>query len=297
VYRTRSDRRLEWFDRRGTQIGTVWSPAPYLEVSLATDGARVAVVRTGGPATWVHDFARETSVKVAPALRVAVKPIWSPAGDAVAVLTNTDGRTEFVSVPIDGGSAEERLFSIPGVGYATSWSRDGVLYTEVNPRTKEDLWVMAKRNGTWSREPFLVTDNRESDASFSPDGRAVAYVSDESGTSNVYVRSFPSTGLRKFQVSTTGGYQPRWRRDGQELFYLSATGQLMSVKITSRLESAPGLPTLLFQTDVFGGGATLNNWYWDVTPDGQRFLINTVIPGNDPSALNVVLNWQAGLKR
>jgi hypothetical protein len=170
------------------------------------------------------------------------------------------------------------------------------MYTNVDPRTKEDLWFVSA-DGKSKPEPFLVTDNKETDGAFSPDGRAVAYVSDESGASNVYVRSFPSTGAHKWQVSTGGGYQPRWRGDGKELFYISPSGQLMSVDVTPGIASAPSRPTVLFQTTIFGGGASVNNWYWDVTADGQRFLINTVIGGAEPSTLNVVLNWQSGLSR
>ena len=148
-------------------------------------------------------------------------------------------------------------------------------------------------DGAGKPEPFLVTDNKETDGTFAPDGRAVAYVSDESGTSNVYVRSFPSSGGRKWQVSTAGGYQPRWRSDGKELFYMSPSGQLTSVDITPGIASAPGRPAILFQTAVFGGGASVNNWYWDVTADGQRFLINTVISGAEPSTLNAGALTQA----
>ena len=192
------------------------------------------------------------------------------------------------------------MFRSPDIAYPTSWSRDGrwLMYTSTNPRTKEDLWIVStSADGAGKPEPFLVTDNKETDGTFSPDGRAVAYVSDESGTSNVYVRSFPSSGGRKWQVSTAGGYQPRWRNDGKELFYMSPSGQLTSVDITPGIASAPGRPAILFQTAVFGGGASVNNWYWDVTADGQRFLINTVMSGAEPSTLNVVLNWQSGLSR
>jgi hypothetical protein len=125
----------------------------------------------------------------------------------------------------------------------------------------------------------------------------MAYVSDETGTNNVYVRSFPSAGGRKWQVSTAGGYQPRWRGDGKELFFMSSTGQLMRVDVTPGLTSPPSAPTIMFQTPVFGGGASVNNWYWDLTADGQRFLINSVVGSADPSTLNVVLNWQAALPR
>jgi hypothetical protein len=301
VYRSNAGRRLTWYDRQGTPTGTAWSPGPYNELALSADGTRVVVVRADGPTTWVHDFARESSGRVAPTLPVAIKPMWSPKGDRILVLsTRTAGQVEFFSVAADGGGTDELVFRSPDIAYPTSWSRDGrwLMYTSTNPRTKEDLWIVSTAaDGAGKPEPFLVTDNKETDGTFSPDGRAVAYVSDESGTSNVYVRSFPSSGGRKWQVTTAGGYQPRWRSDGKELFYMSPSGQLMSVEITPGIAAAPGRPTTLFQTAIFGGGATLNNRYWDVTSDGQRFLINTLIGGADPSTLNVVLNWQSGLPR
>ena len=299
VYRGGTGRRLTWYDRQGTATGTAWSPGPYNELALAPDGRRVVVVRGDGPTTWVHEFAGESSVKLA-TLPIMIKPVWSPDGGRMAVLATRTGQADFFIVPAGGSGAEELLLQMPGVAYPTSWSRDGrwVLYTNVDPRTKEDLWVVTTAaGGARKPESFLVTDNKETDGTFSPDGQFVAYVSDESGSGNVYVRSFPSRGGHKWAVSTGGGYQPRWRRDGRELFYMSGSGQLMSVAMTPGSASPFGRPAPLFQTAIFGGGASVNNWYWDVTPDGQRFLINTVIAGNDPSILNVVLNWQSGLAR
>ena len=300
VYRAVTNRRLTWYDRQGTQTATAWSPGPYNEVTLSADGTRVAVVRADGPTAWIHEFARESSGRVASELPVAIKPVWSPNGDRIVVLSTRTGQAEFYSVPAGGRGPNELLLRLPGVSYPTSWSRDGrwLMYTDVNPRTKEDLWfVTTAAGGDPKPEPFLVTDNKETDGTFSPDGQSVAYVSDENGMSNVWVRSFPGTGARKWKVSTAGGSQPRWRGDGRELFYVSPSGQLMSVDISPGIISAPGRPKVLFQTAIFGGGASLNNWYWDVTGDGQRFLINSVIAGNEPSALNVLLNWQAGFAR
>jgi eukaryotic-like serine/threonine-protein kinase len=300
VYRAATGRRLTWYDRRGTSTGTAWSPGPYNEIALSPDATRVVVVRANGPTTWVHEFARESSTRVGATLPVLIKPLWSPDGSQILALSSRSGQSEFYRIPADGSSAEDVVFRTPTTAFPTSWSHDGawLLYTSVDPRTKDDLWVLPMTPGATAKpEPFLVTDNRENAAMFSPDGRAVAYVSDESGTSNVYVRSFPSSGGRKWQVSTAGGYQPRWRGDGTELLFMSATGQLMRADITPGLAVAPGTPTILFQTAVFGGGESLNNWYWDMTPDSQRFLINNVIGSADPSALNVVLNWQAGLAR
>jgi len=226
--------------------------------------------------------------------------MWSPKSDRVLVLSTRTGQVEFFSVAANGDGTEELVFRSPTAAYPTSWSRDGLwlMYTEVNPRTKEDLWIASQSaEGAAKPEPFLVTDNKETDGTFAPDGRAVAYVSDESGTSNVYVRSFPSSGGRKWQESTAGGYQPRWRRVGKELFYISPSGQLMSVDLTPGITTAPAARRFCFRQRYSAAVRSVNNWYWDVTADRQRFLINTVISGAEPSTLNVVLNWQSGLSR
>jgi serine/threonine protein kinase len=302
VFRASRSGRLTWFDRQGTATGTAWSPGPYNEVALSPDATRVAVVRADPPEVWVHEFAREASVKLA-ATGVAIKPIWSPNGDRIVFLTQGGGqvvRAQLVSIAPDGRNTQEPVVTFSTVAYPTDLSSDAqwLMYTNVDPMTREDLWIVSmKASGPRTPEPFLITDNRETDAAFAPDGRSIAYVSDESGTSNVYVRDFPSAGGRKRQVSTAGGYQPRWRSDGQELLYISPRGELMSADIPSGAAATPGRPKTLFQTSIFGGGATLNNWYWDLTPDGQRFLINTVTGGADRAALNVILNWQSGLAR
>jgi dipeptidyl aminopeptidase/acylaminoacyl peptidase len=170
----------------------------------------------------------------------------------------------------------------------------------VDPKTKEDLWVLPMQGPLQSNakpEPFLVTDATETDGAFSPDGRYVAYVSDESGKFEVYVRSFPAAGGAKWVVSSGGGYQPRWRRDGKELLYFTAEGRLMSVDVTPGSTFHASVPKFLFQVPIYGGGATTSNHYWDIAPDGQRFLINTYGRDATAASMTVVLNWQAELKK
>ena len=164
VYRGDTGRRLTWYDRQGTPTGTAWSLGPYMELTLSTDGSRVAVVRADGPAAWVHEFASESSVKVAPTLPVAIKPVWSPKGDRIMVISTRTGQADFYTVAANGRGADELALRLPGVSYLTSWSRDGewLLYTSVDPRTKEDLWVVRMEAGAVGKpEPFLVTDNKE----------------------------------------------------------------------------------------------------------------------------------------
>src|SRR5262249_29084985 len=130
VYRTAAGRRLTWYDRKGMATGTAWSPGPFNELALSPDGARVVVVRADGPTTWVHEFARESSTRVAPAMRAAIKPLWSPNGDRILVVSTRSGQTNFYSVAADGGGTDKLVFS-SAVAWPTSWSRDArwLMYT------------------------------------------------------------------------------------------------------------------------------------------------------------------------
>jgi Tol biopolymer transport system component len=189
-------RRLVWMNRQGVQTGTAWAPDEFNELSLSPDGSKVAVVRMSGPSTWVYDFARESNVKVSTFPTASVKPVWSPDGGTVVFSANREGRFDLYSGPAAGGGPHQPIVRSALMKYPLSWSKDGkwLLYTSVDPATKEDLWVVPM-SGTQAGtpEPFLTTNYRETDASFSPDGRLVAYVSDESGTPEVYVRRFPPT--------------------------------------------------------------------------------------------------------
>ena len=123
----------------------------------------------------------------------------------------------------------------------------------------------------------------------------MAYVSDESGKNEVYVTTFPDPSRGKWSVSSGGGYQPRWRRDGKELLYFTADGNLMSVEVTLSPTFKLGASKILFQAPILGA-ATTRRTRWDLTPDGQRFLINSTV-GESASPITVVLNWQAGFKK
>jgi len=292
-------RRLVWMNRQGMQIGTAWAPDQFNELSLSPDGSKVAVVRTGGPSTWVHDFARESSAKVASALPTA-KPVWSPDGTRVVFGANQEGHFDIYSAPANGAGPDALILKSPAAKYPQSWSKDGqwLLYTSIDPVTKEDLWVVPMSGTTaGTPEPFLATNYRETDASFSPDGHFVAYVSDESGTSEVYVRTFPNSSGGRWMVSSGGGYQPRWRSDSKELLYVSARAQLISAEArTAASTFTHGTPRVLFPAPIYGGGATINNWYWDIAPGGERLLFNAGSSDTGASLMTVVVNWQAGLR-
>jgi len=306
VYRSGAERKLTWFDRQGKALETAWTSAGFGELNLAPDGSRVAAVRveTGSrPATWLYEFARATSTRLVPQ-GSSVKPVWAPDGNRLVFSTAADTRSfALYEIPVSGSGKETALLpKSESANYAWDWSKDGrwLLYSVVDPKTKEDLWVLPMQGPLQSNakpEPFLVTDATETDGAFSPDGRYVAYVSDESGKFEVYVRSFPAAGGAKWVVSSGGGYQPRWRRDGKELLYFTAEGRMMSVDVTPGSTFHASVPKFLFQVPIYGGGATTSNHYWDIAPDGQRFLINTYGRDSAAASMTVVLNWQAELKK
>jgi hypothetical protein len=167
-------------------------------------------------------------------------------------------------------------------------------------KTRSDVWVVSlDRRLAPSR--IVGTESSETLGQFSPNGRWIAYKSDESGVAEVYVRAFDSTGSipaagDRSTISRGGGHQPRWSADGRELFYFTADGALMAVTVdTSGSTLAPGRPVELFRPNILGGGPTGEVMRWDVAPDGQRFLMITESAA--PSRLTLVLNWQSGLKQ
>jgi hypothetical protein len=177
------------------------------------------------------------------------------------------------------------------------WSLDGrfILYNNLDPKTnKLDLWVLPLL-GDRQPMPFLQTQFDERQGQFSPNGRWVAYVSDESGRYEVYVQSFPSPG-GKWPVSNHGGTEPRWRRDGKELYYLATDRKLMAVEVKGNSTFEAGVPKALFAPPPLQPGFHLVSNY-DVTADGQRFLIRTLVKNPASEPIVVILNWTAELGR
>ncbi len=185
------------------------------------------------------------------------------------------------------------------------WSRDGrfLVYSSLDPKTNLDLWVLPVDKGapnSWKPIVFLQTEFNENQGQLSPDSRWMAYSSDESGQREIYVRPFPP-GDGKWKISNAGGEQPRWRGDGKELFYSAPDGQLFAVPIKAmtggKQALEPGVPESLFNSHIIRGSA-VNGFQYDVTADGQRFLVISVgASGVSSPPLTVVVNWTTGLKR
>jgi Tol biopolymer transport system component len=292
---------LTWFDRAGKVIGLLGGPANYNTVNLSPDGTRAAVSLrdpSGNQDIWLIDVNRNIPTRFTFDPTDEAMGIWSPDGTRIVFDSLRNGRRDLYQKPADGSGNEERIEASPISKYATSWSPDGrfLLYhsTSATPQTGNDIWVLPIA-GDRKPFPFLQTRFDERRAQFSPDGQWVAYQSNESGQHEVYVARFPGAGGKR-RVSPRGGGSPRWRRDGKELFYVDQDGNLMAAVIDSRgsvLEVGDVRP--LFRTKMRDQN---NGTPYDVTADGQRFLLNALVQSTTtPTSIELVVNWPALLRR
>ncbi len=287
---------LAWFDRSGRALGSIAMPehADPANPSLSPDGSRVAFDRTqqGNTDIWLVDGERLTRLTSDPA--VDQFPIWFPRGDRIVFgTTRSGGQNIYQRRSRAEGSEEPLLEGPPPIKTPTDVSPDErfLLYFSVAPTTATDIWVLPLKAGE-KPFPFLTTSFAEIWGQFSPDGRWIAYQSNESGLWEIYVRPFPGPG-GQWVISTTGGVYPRWASDGKELYYIDPTGRLMAVTIGVKNDALEvGKPIALFQTHVLGGGANMigRNQQYDVAPDG-RFLINVLNDEALNSPLTILLNW------
>jgi Tol biopolymer transport system component len=298
-----------WFDRQGKSLGTLGPPGNYgTGPTLSPDGNRAAVDlgnSAGNRDVWVLDVARGVPTRFTFDSGQDFSPAWSPDGTRLifgSVGVNA-GVFDIYQKDSSGTGEQERQLQFSSAMFPNSWSPDGryLLYT-IAQKGNRDLWVLPAAAGTppgTKPVPYLQGPYNEQQGQFSPDGRWIAYSSDESGSFQVYVQSFPA-GAGKVQVSTAGGSQPRWRRDGKEIFYISADFRLSAVDVKTEPRFEIGAPQALFGVRTPVGG--LADWFshYDVAADGMRFLVNTVAAeraGPAPTPITVIVNWQAALKQ
>ncbi len=290
---------LAWLDRTGKRLGSVGPPGAFSDPWLSPDEKRVALGRidrqSGNPDIWIMEFGRGTLSRFTFDPAMEHLPVWSPDGSRVAYDSHREGAGDIYQKMASGAGGEELLLKWPEGAGLSDWSRDGkfLAYQSLNSKTHYDIWILPL-SGDRKPVPFLQSEFNERSGQFSPDGRWMAYVSDESGRVEVYVQSFPPGG-GKWQISTNGGAEPQWRRDGKELFYLAPDNKLMAVDIQSGKGFEAGVPKSLLEVRV-GGVAALRNHY-TVSADGRRFLINAAPEDAPSSPITVVLNWTAALKR
>jgi Tol biopolymer transport system component len=302
VYRSGSGGNVEltWFDRAGKRLGTLGPPAAYNNPALSPDGKRLAVslidpVGRLNADIWLIDLASGSQTRLTFDPGAESGATWKPDGSVIAFHTSHDGPLNLYQKAANGAGNEEPLLRSDNSKSPTDWSADGkfILYQDQNPKTGYDLWILPV-SGEQKPFPFLQTNYVEIQGQFSPNGKWIAYTSNESGTYQVYVRSFPSGG--QWQVSSGGGSDPKWRRDGKELFYISPDRKLMAVEVKGEgptFESA--VPKMLFEVRVRVLPGPRN--YYDVSHDGQRFLVAATPEEAASQPLAVVLNWQSDLKR
>jgi len=289
---------LTWFDRSGKPAGTVGTPRSNSNVRLSPDGRRVATDQTGPNGRkidiWIHELAQGATTRLTFDPGADQTPIWSPDGKQVLFGSNRTqiGFGLYVK-NVDGSGSDEQVadFDVPTTFNPWDWSRDGkyMLFSKGN-----ELWYVS-----WPErvaKPLMQTKGTVRNPQFSPDGRWLAYASNETGNMEVYVSSFPS-GNGKWQVSSGGGQEPKWRQDGKELFYLSAEGRMMAVAVTTGASFKAGSPVTLFQTHRRQPVSFLDVFSYDVSGDGKRFLIATKIDEANTAPLSVLLNWASEMDK
>ncbi len=288
-----------WFDRGGKQIGSLGAAGLYLNLWLSPDERRAAVDRsdpqTGASDIWLFDLSRGIPSRFTTDPAGDTNALWSPDGGRIVFSSTREGVRNLYQKIAGGGGNEEVLLKSSEDKVPNDWSANGqfIVYQTSNPKTKWDLWVLPM-SGDRQPFPFLQTEFNEQQAQFSPDGKWIIYTSDESGAPEVYVQTFPAS-EGKWRVSTGGGGQPRWRRDGRELFYIAADRKLMAVDVKLGATLEASVPKPLFSTRVISLTEFRNQYV--VTADGQRFLINSTLEETSGTPINVVVNWTADLKR
>jgi len=299
VYRSTGgeDELLSWLDRQGNRLGSVGEPHSYINLAISPDGTRAATTRIEpGRDIWLTEFAHASDTRFTFDPAADVAPVWSPDGGRIAFSSNRSGQFNLYQHASNGSGQDELLFKSDHVKVPTDWSRDGryLLYEELDPKSKRDLWVLPMDAASSGRKPipFLRTDFDEWNGKFSPDSHWVAYESDESGRYEIYVRPFPAReGGGKWMVSRGGGSQPHWHGDGKELFYIGQDNSLMVVPVSaSGAVFQQGTPAALFKAPPSPA--------WDLTADGKRFLFPISASGGaTQTPFTVVQNWTSLLKR
>jgi eukaryotic-like serine/threonine-protein kinase len=303
--------RLTWFDANGKESGNLGAGDDYYQVELSPDGKKAAVaIGTFTIGIWIYDVEHDTRTRFTFGNDAHISPIWSPDGRQIAYMAGPAGGITAIAImakAADGSGEEKKLLDLTSNQFSkqflglqqglSSWSPDGrfILFTTgtVSTGNGTDIWVLPLF-GDGKPYPYLAAPGDQQYAEFSPDGHWVAYSSDESGQSEIYVAPFPWTGA-KWQISNGGGVLPRWRRDGKEIYFLKpGSPGVFAAQVAAHGSSFEvGQVRMLFQVNSLSPNTA--GQQYDVTSDGQKFLqITTGDGGKLP--LNVIQNWTAQLK-
>ncbi len=289
--------RLAWFDRTGREAGTLATPAGIRSVRLSPDSRRVLVggidPRTGMGDLWTGDLSRDVLTRLDLGSDDYLSGVCSPDGTQIVFsVASMRHAPSLYALSLRGSGAPKPVLPPGGIQRADDWSPDGhsILYFAAQPDSGSGLWVFSMEGEPNPRRLVSVSEPTDLQAQFSPDGRWIAYCAPEGGRTEVYVTSFPEPGER-VRVSVSGGSTPRWKRDGRELYFVSAGNELIATAIELGSSVRVGATRPLFRMNPAG-------WQdYDVTADGQRFLAVVNMPAADADAISVTINWFSLLRR
>ena len=288
---------LTWLDRAGRPLGTVGEPGFLGDPELSPDGRRVVVsvldAATRTVQIWLYDLGNSAGSRFTLGASASRFGIWSTDGSRIYFTSNRRGSDDLYVKAASGGGDEEQVFHSEGWLWPSASSPDGglLVLTRFGPKAERSVNVLAL-SGERKATSLALGHVKEPVARISPDGRWIAYESEESGHGELLVAAFPGPGGR-WQVSTGGGAYVRWRRDGKELYYVSSDERMMAVEVRAGASFDSGPPTPLFKLPPI---PNTNYWYYDVAPDGNRFLITYPV-GTQNQPLALVLNWPGALTR
>ena len=301
-----ADENSAWFDATGKQLEP--GPPGAFQIRVAPDGKHLAFgradVQQGAGDIWLQDLERGGLTRFTTHRAYDWLPIWSPKGDRIVFASNRDGVMDLYEKPVSGSEVEHPILKSAHRKTPTDWSLDGefVFFNQEDARGARDVWALPM---TGDKTPFAIlqSDFDEANAVLSPDGKWLAYASDEAGDYQVYVQPFagrPGSKAdlgegRKTIVSTAGGYHPCWTADGRQLLYLGLDKKLLAVNVVTNPTFTLGATTVLFQTSLRGSVATAR--VYDVTPDGKRFIMSIVPDDRAQASITLMLNWPSSLNR
>jgi serine/threonine protein kinase/Tol biopolymer transport system component len=287
--------RLVWVDRTGRETGRLGEPSVVRGFRISPDGARVAAdvenMRVGSSDIWVFEPARGVSTRLHSDPADEILPVWSADGSRLIYRSDRGGPPDIYELTVEVPGSERPLLELPGVQQPEDVSADGrrLAYLQEIATTVWNISLLPLgRDRDRKPKPWLPTRFSQTSPRFSPDGRWIAYESDETGEPEIYV-ALTEGGAEKRRISPNGGRRPRWRRDGKELYYIAPGNSVMAVAVTPGPRWQAAIPNLLFRADT-----EIENW--DATLDGSRFLISTPAEKFRESPLRVIVNWPALLK-
>lgn len=300
VYQTvaKPTRQLVWMDRSGGALGNLGEAGDWGPPKVSPDGKRVAVGKVADEKNaeiWILDDAgNQTVFQSEPGVSQG-SPVWSPDGARIAFWSNAGGIYDLFMKSVAAGAHSEPIYRSPYAKYPTDWSHDGryIIFGEVKPGTGSD--VLALNMSDRRAVPLVNTIYSEGYAALSPNGKWLAYQSDDSGRNEVYVQKFDSAPgtKRRWKVSLDGGGLPKWRGDGSEIFYLTLSGTVFAAAVR------PGGDEFQFDPPqpLFTARPIPKTWnLYDVSPDGQRFIMNLPLEWSNSSLITVITNWTEKLK-